>query len=338
MAKQDPPVAEQWYPLKLGQTCSDDATSRFYSLRYEFKPASIDTSRRGSLHSSSDNKVTVEFFNNQAGKPKVAFEGNVGDYQELDAMLFFDGQSFRLERMHRAVKSLRHIRMPGESSAAAASAAQKEAAATEPESPQDGNGSLVERISAMQPAEKSVKKPAGPAVRSEKIEVEAAPVVTKPDPPAGKKKGNKKTPAEPKGPKGKKASPPIPPTSPLDRKREREPSPVNIKIDDEVEEASPSKKAKVEEEVEEVVEEIEEESDYEEVDISEDEDVDKTGVDQTAATLRAQAAAGLSEAKASSSSSSSGSGSSESGSGSSSSDSGSDEEDTASSADDGDDI
>jgi hypothetical protein len=131
----------------------------------EFKPASIDASRRGSLHSNTENKVTVEFFNNQAGKPKVAFEGNVGDYQELDAVLFFDGESFRLERLHRAVKSLRHIRMPGESSAAAAAVAAQKAAAADPESPQEGNGVVSEKISAMPGAEKSLKKPAGP-VRS----------------------------------------------------------------------------------------------------------------------------------------------------------------------------
>lgn len=142
----------------------------------EFKPASIDMSRRGTLHSSSENKATLEFFNNQPGKPKVAFEGNVGDYQELDHVLFFDGDSIRMERMHRAVKSLRHRRMPGESSAAAAAtanaanaSAQKEMlAAEDPESPQDGgngNNSHVERISALPPAEKSVKKPAGPVRR-----------------------------------------------------------------------------------------------------------------------------------------------------------------------------
>ncbi|CAL5356396.1 unnamed protein product [Camellia sinensis] len=34
--------------------------------------------------------------------------------------MFFDGESFRLERLHRAVKRLRHVRLPGESAAAAA--------------------------------------------------------------------------------------------------------------------------------------------------------------------------------------------------------------------------
>lgn len=37
-------------------------------------------------------------------------------------MLFFDGETFRLERLHRAVKRLRHVRLPGESAAAMTSA------------------------------------------------------------------------------------------------------------------------------------------------------------------------------------------------------------------------
>ena len=89
----------------------------------EFKPASIDTGSPGSLHKGAENKVTVEFSNNQAGKPKVAFQGNSEDCKDLDAVIFFDGTNFRLERLHRAVKSLRHVRLPGESAAAAAAAA-----------------------------------------------------------------------------------------------------------------------------------------------------------------------------------------------------------------------
>ncbi|THF99195.1 hypothetical protein TEA_020795 [Camellia sinensis var. sinensis] len=74
----------------------------------------------GLLHKNKENRVTVEFHNNQPGKPKVMFEGNSEDYKENDAVLFFDGESFRLERLHRAVKRLRHVRLPGESAAAAA--------------------------------------------------------------------------------------------------------------------------------------------------------------------------------------------------------------------------
>lgn len=88
----------------------------------EFKPASIDKNQSGSLHKNKDNRVTVEFHNNQHGKPKVSFEGIGEDYKENDAVLFFDGQTFRLERLHRAVKRLRHVRLPGESTSATTSA------------------------------------------------------------------------------------------------------------------------------------------------------------------------------------------------------------------------
>ncbi|KAL3699831.1 hypothetical protein R1sor_017853 [Riccia sorocarpa] len=325
MVKAKEPVAEQWYPLLLGSTCHDDATTRFYSLRYEFKPASIDINRPGTLHNSTENKVTVEFFNNQAGKPKVGFQGNSEECKELDAVLFFDGKSFTLERMHRAVKSLRHIRQPGESSAAAQGLNLKD---NDPEEDVNVNG--IEKISTSQIAEKSLKKPPVAPVQREKIESEEiTPTPPKPDPP-GKKKPTKKPPAEPKN-KNKKAASPAAPASPAGRKREREPSPVNVDVEDEKEGESPAKKATPDEELE-VEELVEELSEYEEVDISEDEGT----VDQTAATLRAQAAEGAENAKASSSSSSSSS--SGSGSGSSSSDSGSDDEDSASSADDGDDI
>lgn len=68
---------------------------------------------------NKDNRVTVEFQNNQHGKPKVTFEGSSEDYKDNDAVLFFDGETFRLERLHRAVKRLRHVRTRGESVAAA---------------------------------------------------------------------------------------------------------------------------------------------------------------------------------------------------------------------------
>lgn len=123
MAKNDgeptsAPQPERWYELKLGSSFNDRPSSKFCTLRYEFKPASIDKSQRGTLHKNKDNRVTVEFNNNQPGKPKVAFEGTNEDYKDNDGVMFFDGQSFRLERLHRAVKRLRHVRLPGESAAA----------------------------------------------------------------------------------------------------------------------------------------------------------------------------------------------------------------------------
>lgn len=119
--KEEPgtaPPPDRWFNLTLGSSFKDHhPTSKFCTLRYEFKPASIDKNQPGTLHKSKDNKVTVEFHNNQHGKPKVHFEGIGEDYKDNDAVLFFDGETFRLERLHRAVKRLRHVRQPGEAAA-----------------------------------------------------------------------------------------------------------------------------------------------------------------------------------------------------------------------------
>lgn len=124
-SKEEPktgPEPDRWYNLTLGSSFKEDSSNKYCTLRYEFKPASIDKTKPGSLHKKKDNRVSVEFQNNQIGKPKVTFEGSSEDYKENDAVLFFDGQTFRLERLHRAVKQLRHVRQPGESTSAVTAA------------------------------------------------------------------------------------------------------------------------------------------------------------------------------------------------------------------------
>ncbi|EEF29743.1 suppressor protein SRP40 [Ricinus communis] len=121
------PDPDRWYNITLGPSFKDHhnhhPSPKFCTLRYEFKPASIDKNQPGTLHKGKNNKVKVEYHNNQYGKPKVTFDGVSEDYKENDAVLFFDGENFRLERLHRAVKRLRHVRLPGESAAAAAATA-----------------------------------------------------------------------------------------------------------------------------------------------------------------------------------------------------------------------
>ncbi|MED6136347.1 hypothetical protein PIB30_055322 [Stylosanthes scabra] len=120
-SKEEPntaPASDRWYDIVLGPSFKDESSNKYCTLRYEFKPASVDKSKPGLLRKTKENRVSVEFQNNQVGKPKVTFEGSSEEYKENDAVLFFDGQTLRLERLHRAVKQLRHLRMPGESAAA----------------------------------------------------------------------------------------------------------------------------------------------------------------------------------------------------------------------------
>lgn len=129
--------------------------SYFYlQLLDEFKPASIDKSQPGSLHKNKENRITVEFRNNQPGKQNVSFEGSSEDYKDNDGVLFFDGETFRLERLHRAVKRLRHVRLPGDhASAVNISSAPSSGTATESRSPPVG------RMAKMQVPNKTVAHP-----------------------------------------------------------------------------------------------------------------------------------------------------------------------------------
>ncbi|KAF5931150.1 hypothetical protein HYC85_032023 [Camellia sinensis] len=78
------PQPDRWFNLTLGSSFKDHyPSSKFCTLRYEFKPASIDKNQAGLLHKNKENRVTVEFHNNQPGKPKVTFEGSSEDYKEM---------------------------------------------------------------------------------------------------------------------------------------------------------------------------------------------------------------------------------------------------------------
>ncbi|XP_023638445.1 uncharacterized protein LOC17885426 isoform X2 [Capsella rubella] len=112
------PDPNRWYNITLGPSLlsnNDSVSPKFCTLRYEFKPASIDYTKPGSLHKSKDNKVTLEFQNNQH---KVRFDGVSEHYndRDKDAIFLFDGENFRLEKLHRAVKRLKYLRVPDESS------------------------------------------------------------------------------------------------------------------------------------------------------------------------------------------------------------------------------
>ncbi|KAJ6396428.1 hypothetical protein OIU77_021460 [Salix suchowensis] len=139
------PDPDRWYDIKLGSSFQDHhnhSSPKFCTIRYESKPASTDKSQPGSLHKSRDNRVSVEYHNNQQGKPNVMFEGVSEDYKENDAVLFFDGDTFHLEQLHHAVKRLRHVRLPGESAAATATVA----SAFETRSPPAGKAANSESL------------------------------------------------------------------------------------------------------------------------------------------------------------------------------------------------
>ncbi|GBG67134.1 hypothetical protein CBR_g81558 [Chara braunii] len=140
-AVENGPRDNEWYPLRIGETMMNGSKStlQYYTLRYDFKPASVDRTKPGSMFKDAENKIIVEFRNNQAGKPKVGFQGINEQCKELEGIVFFDGKEIRLERLSRAVKSLRHIRT---STTDASSSQAGGLGASSPELPLDliGNG------------------------------------------------------------------------------------------------------------------------------------------------------------------------------------------------------
>ncbi|KAL9242561.1 hypothetical protein vseg_016549 [Gypsophila vaccaria] len=122
--KNAAPKADEWYTLTLGPSFNDllpHPSPKVCTLRYDFVPASVDKTQPGALHRRKD-KINVELNHVQPGKPKFNFEGTCDDLKENDAVMYFDGAGFRLERLHRAVKRLKHCRLPGEHAAAVAAA------------------------------------------------------------------------------------------------------------------------------------------------------------------------------------------------------------------------
>ncbi|GKE42652.1 ELL-associated factor 1-like protein, partial [Tanacetum coccineum] len=56
--KAEPPV-DRWFDLTLGSSSQDNPSSKFCTLPYEFKPASIDKNQAGELHQKSHNKAST---------------------------------------------------------------------------------------------------------------------------------------------------------------------------------------------------------------------------------------------------------------------------------------
>ncbi|GLJ09226.1 hypothetical protein SUGI_0104170 [Cryptomeria japonica] len=313
------PDPEKWYPFTLGSSLAANSNTKFCSLRYEFKPASIDLTRPGSLQKSKENKVTVEFNNNQPGKPNCSFQGSVEDCKDLDAVLFFDGQNFRLERLHKAVKSLRYVREPGESAAAATSA---------PAASTAGNGFAATAAEARSPPARVSK---GAAIRTT---LNSAPVaieridIGEPEntSPAGKKNG-KRTADEMSAPSPLLASP--------EEKSNDEEEHVDVDDDEDVVQVNHEMLSDTHEANVNIDDNVSNGSDSDDeiadVDLSDDE-ADKGP--NAAEALRAQVDAEQNEKQQTSSSSGTSSGSSGSGTASSSSDSEGSDDDSASSGGD----
>ncbi|XP_016941027.3 ell-associated factor Eaf [Drosophila suzukii] len=83
-------IGEEVRELKLGASFNPKNTSTaFHTIKYDFKPASVDTSRMASVDVGSNNQVTVIVPNSESsGVPHTVYKGNQREYAKECLMIY----------------------------------------------------------------------------------------------------------------------------------------------------------------------------------------------------------------------------------------------------------
>ncbi|XP_077430694.1 ELL-associated factor 1 [Vanacampus margaritifer] len=92
--------------LKLGESFEKRPKSSFHTIRYDFKPASIDTSCEGELHVGKGDEVTITLPHIPGSTPPMTvFKGNKRQYQK-DCVLIInhDTGGFVLEKLSSSIQ------------------------------------------------------------------------------------------------------------------------------------------------------------------------------------------------------------------------------------------
>ncbi|XP_029386502.1 ELL-associated factor 2 [Echeneis naucrates] len=101
----------QEHVLKLGETFEKHAKSAYHTVRYDFKPASIDTTCEGELEVGKGEQVTITLPNLEGSSaPVTVFKGSKRPYmKECILIVNHDTGEYRLEKLNSniAVKKTR---------------------------------------------------------------------------------------------------------------------------------------------------------------------------------------------------------------------------------------
>ncbi|XP_075068524.1 ELL-associated factor 1 isoform X1 [Mixophyes fleayi] len=115
-----PPLDREEHPLRLGESFEKRPRSSFHTVRYDFKPASIDTSCEGELQVGKGDEVTITLPHipvSQKGStpPMTIFKGNKRPYQK-DCVLIInhDTGEYVLEKLSSSIQ-VKKTRVEGSS-------------------------------------------------------------------------------------------------------------------------------------------------------------------------------------------------------------------------------
>lgn len=102
----NPPLDKEEHVLKLGDSFEKRPKSSFHTIRYDFKPASIDTSCEGDLQVGKGDEVTITLPHIPGSTPPMTvFKGNKRPYQK-DCVLIInhDTGEFMLEKLSSSIQ------------------------------------------------------------------------------------------------------------------------------------------------------------------------------------------------------------------------------------------
>ncbi|XP_043575210.1 ELL-associated factor 1 [Chiloscyllium plagiosum] len=101
-----PALGKEEHVLKLGESFEKRPKSSFHTIRYDFKPASIDTSCEGELQVGKGDQVTITLPHIPGSTPPMTvFKGNKRPYQK-DCVLIInhDTGEFVLEKLSSSIQ------------------------------------------------------------------------------------------------------------------------------------------------------------------------------------------------------------------------------------------
>ncbi|CAO1389544.1 unnamed protein product [Diamesa hyperborea] len=94
--------------LKLGATFTNpNARNVFHTLKYDFKPASVDVHKEATLQTGLNNQVTVTVPHlDGSGTPNTVFKGSQRDYTKKECVLIInrDTNEIILEKLHNNIQ------------------------------------------------------------------------------------------------------------------------------------------------------------------------------------------------------------------------------------------